>query len=212
MGLPSFGDVWHKPRYRRLWPPYSGACAHAFSKASFPGAIVKPGFWSCTQAPKTALHKGNISWCIRQCFIMYVWFHMTYAMHVNYYKARPPPSPSPPKFLNPKIKVSLEGFLGKENLAGEIFTLIAMNERPSWWHNYNIDSLSPQILWIFNAKICVDSNAEKPAFNGHLQVPHHCKLNLWKNQLCTGQQEPTMTSHTLQSSANLSHSSRIKGL
>lgn len=63
---------------------------------------------------------------------MYVWFHMTYAMHVNYYKAPPPPSPSPPKFLNSKIKVSLEGFLGKENLAGEIFTLIAMNERPSW--------------------------------------------------------------------------------
>ena len=56
---------------------------------------------------------------------------MTYAVHVNYYKAPPPPSPSPPKFLNPKIKVSLEGFLGKENLAGEIFTLIAMNERPS---------------------------------------------------------------------------------
>ena len=44
MGFPPFGDVWHKPRYRRLWPPYSGACAHAFSKASFPGAIVKPGF------------------------------------------------------------------------------------------------------------------------------------------------------------------------
>ena len=58
---------------------------------------------------------------------------MTYAMHVNYYKAHPPPPPLPesPKFLNPKNKVSLEGFSGKYNLAGEIFKLIAMNERRS---------------------------------------------------------------------------------
>lgn len=33
---------WHKPR--RLWPPHSGACAHAFLEAFFPETIVKPGF------------------------------------------------------------------------------------------------------------------------------------------------------------------------